>query len=133
MSFIIAQFAYLPLILFSLLLVRRRHLGFNDAFFFGGAASFAESLVFRPMLLLVIISPLFFLAPLVLGYYVLIYGIFLSFPLLIIDERDLWSKTAPKPLSIWKTVLFGLLAGFAAALIFGLGGGAFGWMLGYLG
>jgi len=82
------------------------------------------------MLLLVIISPLFFLFPFVLGYYVLIYGIILSFPLLFIDEQALWSEATPGPTSIWVLILLGILAGFAASLIFGFGGGLVGWALG---
>lgn len=130
LSFLLAQFAYLPIFWLSLGAIRCYRLGIADAFFFGGAVSFAESLVFRPMLLLVIVSPQFFLAPFVLGYYVLVYGIFVAIPLLVIDERDLWSEHVRTRPSAAKLAGLGTLAGFAAAFLFGLGGVLVEWMMG---
>jgi hypothetical protein len=130
LSFILAQLMYLPFIVIGLLLVRRHHLGFCEMFIYGGGASFGESMLFRPMLLMVLLSPFFFFAPFVLGYYVLVYGLFTAFPLLFIDERTLWSATAAVPLPLWKLIVWGVVAGFISSLVFGIGGSAILWFIG---
>lgn len=125
-SFIWAQGYYIPFAVGGWWLVRRYGYGLGAAFLTGALASLYEvatvgvpGLVAAPWLL-----PL---APLMLGYYLLVYAVFLTMPLLFIDPRGLWAAE-PRRLSLWgvawRGVVFGALCwvaytGWAWAVVSG--------------
>ena len=96
-SFILAQGDYIPLAIVSYFVVRYGRLSFREMFFVAGGKSLTEGLIFTGVLTTVVLSPQFFLAPIVLGYYTLAYSSFIALPLLFIDEELLWQKAKPAP------------------------------------
>jgi hypothetical protein len=113
-SFLLAQGYYLPFAILGLFLIRRYRYTFQELFLAAGAASVYEAMQIGVPGFLA--SPLFFLLPLVIGYYVLVYGMFLAWPLIVIDERTLWS---PKGREI----------GFGRKVLLGIGLGGVCWLL----
>jgi len=118
-SFTMAQGFYVPFAVFSLLLIRRYRLSMRDIYVVGGAASLYEAV--PNGLSWTVFSPQAVLLPFVLGYYVLVYGLFLALPLAVIDERLLWAEAAAPSGSrwrVWKSGLAGLAIGAVSWLIF---------------
>ncbi len=112
-SFILAQGDYLPIAVVSYLVIRYFRLSFREMFFIAGGKSLTEGLIFTGVLTSVIVSPLFFFAPLVLGYYTLAYSSFIALPLLFINEELLWKNTEPVRR---HSVVFFWILGFGLAL-----------------
>ena len=111
-SFILAQGDYILIAVVSYLVIRRTHAGFRDTFFFAGGMSLTEGLIFTGVLSSLIVSPLFWLAPLGLAYYTLAYASFVALPLLFIDGELLWKNSLqPKK----RTILFYWALGFGLA------------------
>ena len=118
-SFILAQGFYIPFAVLSYFLIRKFHFNFRDVFFVAGLVSLYEALQFGvPGTLF---SPLFFLTPLVLAYYVVVYAQMLTWPLLVVDETLLWHGDKPR-LPWWRKLLYGFLLGFSCWVTFGLWG-----------
>lgn len=113
-SFLLAQGFYLPFAMLGLFLIRSYRYTFRELFLAAGAASVYEAMLIGVPGFLA--SPLFFLLPLAAGYYVLVYGMFLAWPLLVIDEGMLWS---PKGREI----------GFRRKVLLGIGLGGVCWLL----
>jgi len=112
-SFVLAQGDYLLIAIFSFWIIRKLHLSFREAFFLAGGKSLTEGLVFTGVLLKTIISPSFFLSPLVLSYYTLVYASFIALPLLYVDEELLWKNAKPKPK---RSIILMWIIGFVVAL-----------------
>jgi len=91
-SFILAQGDYIPIAVISYLVIRRTQASFREVFFFAGGKSLTEGLIFTGALTSVLISPLFYLSPIMLAYYTLAYSSFIALPLLFIDEELLWKE-----------------------------------------
>ncbi len=116
-SFILAQGFYIPFVLLSYFLIRKYHFSFRDVFLIAGLVSLYEALQFGvPGTLF---SPLFFLSPLVLAYYVVVYAQFLTLPLLVVDETLLWQGDKPR-LPWWRKVFYGFALGITCWFIAGL-------------
>lgn len=116
-SFILAQGFYIPFALLSYFLIRKFHFSFRDVFLMAGLVSLYEALQYGvPGTLF---SPLFFLTPLVLAYYVVVYAQFLTLPLLVVDETLLWHGDKPR-LPWWRKLLYGLVLGITCWLTLGL-------------
>ena len=112
-SFILAQGDYIPLAIISYLVIRKYHLSFREVFFLAGGKSLTEGLIFTGVLTAVILSPQFFLAPIVLAYYTLAYSSFIALPLLLVDEELLWQDAPPKRS---HSIAYFWLLGFVLAL-----------------
>jgi len=95
-SFILAQGDYIAIALISFLVIRKTQASFREMFFFAGGKSLTEGLIFTGALTSVLLSPLFFLSPIVLAYYTLAYSSFVALPLLLIDEELLWKEACPR-------------------------------------
>jgi hypothetical protein len=118
-SFVLAQGFYLPYAVLSYFLIRKFHLSFRDVFLVGGIVCLYEALQYGvPGTLF---SPLFFLTPLVLAYYVVVYALMLTWPLLVVDETLLWHGNKPT-LPWWRKVFYSLILGITCWLIAGLWG-----------
>lgn len=115
-SFIIAQGGYAVMIISALVIFTRWRYTFVDAFYFALGVGLTEALIFKPILLDTILSPLFLLAPFVLGYYTLAYSAILAFPHLVAGGKSLDNRQNRG----WLVVLAGVLVGIAANLFFGL-------------
>jgi len=112
-SFILAQGDYIPIAIVSCLVIRNARISFREVFFFAGGKSLTEALIFTGALTAVIASPLFFLAPIVLAYYTLVYSSFIALPLLFINEEMLWKNPQPKK---ERSTIFYWILGFLLAL-----------------
>jgi hypothetical protein len=118
-SFILAQGFYIPYAVLSCFFIRKFHLNFRDVFFVGGIVCLYEALQFGvPGTLF---SPLFFLTPLVLAYYVVVYAMMLTWPLLIVDVRLLWHRNKSR-LPRWRKVFYSLILGITCWFIAGVWG-----------
>jgi hypothetical protein len=84
-SFIIAQGDYITIAVVSYILIRWMRLSFREMFFVAGGKSLTEGLIFTGVLTALIAPPMFFLSPILLGYYTLAYSSFIALPLLFID------------------------------------------------
>lgn len=82
---------YTPFAVLSAWAIHKYRLTFHDAYFVGGVASILEASFFGASALL---SPFFFIIPLVIVNYFLVYGMYVVFPLLFIDEKLLWGESA---------------------------------------
>lgn len=120
-SFILAQGDYIAFALISFVIIRYLKLSFWSAFFLAGGKSLTEGLIFTGLLTQTIVSPFFFLSPLILAYYTFVYASFIALPLLYLNEQLLWSDSSPsrrRPvLLIW---LIGFLFAFGVRLFWGL-------------
>ena len=112
-SFILAQGDYITIAIVSYILIRMLRLSFREMFFVAGGKSLTEGLIFTGVLTSLIISPMFFLSPILLGYYTLAYSSFIALPLLFIDEELLWKKGEPGKQH--STIIFWIL-GFVLAM-----------------
>lgn len=112
-SFIIAQGDYITIAVVSYILIRWMRLSFREMFFVAGGKSLTEGLIFTGVLTALIVSPMFFLSPILLGYYTLAYSSFIALPLLFIDEELLWKKGEPGKQH--STIIFWIL-GFVLAM-----------------
>lgn len=113
-SFVLAQGDYLPIALVSYAVIRQTRATFQELFFFAGGKSLTEGLIFTGVLTAVLLSPLFWLSPLVLAYYTLAYSSFIALPLLFIDETLLWR---PGERVNKRTIPFYWALGFGLALL----------------
>lgn len=112
-SFILAQGDYILIALISYLVIRKTQASFREIFFFAGGKSLTEGLIFTGVLTSVILSPMFWLSPLVIAYYTMAYSSFIALPLLFIDEEKLWKD----PIQTRRySILFYWLAGFVLAM-----------------
>jgi hypothetical protein len=90
-SFALAQGYYLPLAVGGWWLIRRYRYDLNWAFWTGALAALYELITVGGAVIAGGgVSPL--LVPVLLGYYLATYGLFLGMPLLLIDERGLWAS-----------------------------------------
>lgn len=113
-SFIIAQGFYLPLMVLGLWLVSKYHVTFRDLFFVAGMTSIYEAVtVGLPSM----ISPPFFLSPVIIAYYFVVYSRFLSMGLLVVDERLLWSSRG-YAISFPKKLMLGSALGIVCWICF---------------
>lgn len=112
-SFILAQGDYIPIALTSYFIIRKTRASFQDMFFFAGGKSLTEGLIFTGVLTSVLISPMFWLSPLVIAYYTMAYSSFIALPLLLIDEQLLWKDSN----QTWRRpILFYWVIGFVFAM-----------------
>jgi hypothetical protein len=118
-SLILAQGFYIPFAVLSYFLIRKFHLSFRDMFLVGGIVCLYEALQYGVPG--TFFSPLFFMTPLVLAYYVVVYAQMLTLPLLVVDETLLWRGNKPK-LPLWRKVFYSLILGLTCWLITGLWG-----------
>jgi hypothetical protein len=118
-SFILAQGFYIPFAVLSYFLIRKFHYRFRDVFLSAGLVSLYEALQYGVPG--TFFSPLFFLTPLVLAYYVVVYAQMLTLPLIVVDETLLWHGDKPR-LPWWRKVLYGLVLGLTCWLIAGVWG-----------
>ncbi len=116
MSFLLAQGFYVPFAAGGWWLARRFGYGLEDVFWTGALSSLYEMLTLGatalggdPALL-----PL---APLLIGYYLMVYGLILAMPLLFIDERRLW-RESPRPISWRGKLLWGVGLGMLCWVCF---------------
>jgi hypothetical protein len=113
-SFILAQGDYILIALISYLIIRKTQASFQDMFFFAGGKSLTEGLVFTGQLTSVVVSPMFWLSPLVIAYFTMAYSSFIALPLLLIDEEQLWKE----PIKTRRhSIAFYWLIGFVLALV----------------
>jgi hypothetical protein len=122
-SFSLAQGWYPTFALLGLFLLRRYRYTFSELFFAAGAASIFEVV----MIALPAIVAVPFMAPLTLAYFVTVYGLFLTWPLLFINERRLWSEPG-HAISFMRKILYGVAAGWISWLTFGLLSMLLGWI-----
>ncbi len=110
-SFLLAQGYYVPYAVGGWWLARRYGYTLPQLFLTGALAALYEMAVAGAPRMLAA-PDLWLLTPLVIGYYLTVYGLILTMPLLFIDPRDLWAAT-PRPLTTWgvawRAVAFGLL------------------------
>lgn len=115
-SFIIIFGIYLALSLFNLFLISRYHYTFRELYFSAGAASLTEGIVFNGVLIAVLLSPTFFLAPLTFAYYMLVYGVIFCMPFVFIREELLWRHTGIT-ISFWRKMLYAFISTFLAYVV----------------
>jgi hypothetical protein len=123
LSFLLAQGHYIPFAVGGWWLARRYGYSLTDVFWTGALASLYE-LVTAGGPAMAAAGGLWPLTPLLAGYYLYVYALILTMPLLFLDERSLW-RDDPRPITAWgkawRAALFGLLywvifVGWAAAL-----------------
>lgn len=108
-SFLLAQGFYVPLAIGGWWLARRYAYSFQDVFWTGALTSLYEMITVGGAAMNA--SPeLWLVAPLLAGYYLTVYGVFLAMPLLFIDERTLW-RDWPRLIPAWRKVIWGVLLG----------------------
>ncbi len=106
-SFTMAQGFYIPFALCVLWVIRRRWLSLPAVFWLGASASWYELMTVG--LPGIFATPgNFILAPLVLGYYLAIYGMFAALPLVFVDVEALWGDT-DRPYTLGTLVGHGIL------------------------
>lgn len=88
-----------------------------DLYYGGIAASLTESVLFGGTLTATVMSPHFVLSPLLLGYFGLVYGTFISIGLVFVDERSLWNNH-PKHIGLLRKMIYCFLAAFVSYLAF---------------
>lgn len=117
-SFVMAQGFYIPFALGTLWVIRRRWLALPAVFWLGATVSWYE--VMTTGIPGIFARPEnFVLAPLVIGYYLGIYGILAALPLVFMDVEALWGES-DRPYG-WGTLIgHGFLLGLIAWAIFAL-------------
>ena len=115
-SFLLAQGYYVPFAVGGWWLAHRYGYSFAGVFWTGALSCLYEAITAggvavagQPSLLL--------LAPLMAGYYLTVYGYILALPLLVLDERRLWSA-APRQLSPWRKAAYGVALGLVCWAVF---------------
>lgn len=117
-SFTLAQGFYIPFALCMLWLIRRRWLSMPAVFWLGASASWYELMTVG--LPGIFATPgNFVLAPLVLGYYLAVYGMFAALPLVFMDVEALWGDT-DRPYTLGTLVGHGFLVAIISWGIFAL-------------
>ena len=110
-SFLLAQGYYFPYALGGWWLARRYGYALPQLFLTGALAALYEMAVSGAPKMLAA-PDLWLLTPLVIGYFLAVYGLILTMPLLFIDPRAVWAATS-RPISTWgvawRAVGFGLL------------------------
>ena len=119
-SFVLAQGIYIPLALITVAVVWRWQMGFRDLFFFAFGFSLNEALIFRPVLLMVLMSPAMPLAPVYAGYYAMVYACFIALPFLIVAPASIHGAKLRPPPGAFRLILLGAVLGFAANVFWGL-------------
>ncbi|KKT94787.1 MAG: hypothetical protein UW97_C0033G0011 [Parcubacteria group bacterium GW2011_GWA2_45_15] len=99
----------------SMVYERRYHYTFKELYFSAGAASLTEGIVFNGVLIAVLLSPTFFLAPLTFAYYMLVYGVIFCMPFVFMREELLWSSVGTT-ISFRQKMLYAFIATFFAYL-----------------
>lgn len=115
-SFTLALGYYIPLAIAGWRLLRRFHYDFNWVFWTGALAALYEMATIGISYLTSGATPAA-LVPFLLGYYLTVYAMFLALPLLIIDERALWSL-AGGPISPVRRVVVGVAVGLLLWLVY---------------
>jgi len=110
-SFLLAQGHYVPYVVGGWWLARRYGYDLPQVFLTGALAALYE-ITFSGAPRMLAAPNLWLLTPLVIGYYLTVYGLILAVPLLFIDPRDLWAATS-RPITTWgvawRAVGFGVL------------------------
>lgn len=110
-SFLLAQGHYLPFAIGGWWLARRYGYDAAGVFWTGALAALYE-LITVGLPAIVGAPQTWFVAPLLVGYYLYSYALIQAMPLVFMDERGLWAA-APRPLGawgmVWRGVAFGLL------------------------
>lgn len=120
-SFILAQGDYVPIALVSYLVIRQTNASFREVFFLAGGKSLTEGLIFTGALTTVVLSPLFFLSPIIVGYYTLAYSSFIALPLLFIEPKMLWRDPCRgQPHSTPFFLILGFILALAIRVFWGL-------------
>lgn len=120
-SFILAQGDYIPIAIVAYFVIRRTHASFRDVFFFAGGKSLTEGIIFTGVLVSQIASPFFFLSPLTLAYYTLVYASFIAAPLVLVDAELLWDTSLqPKRRSVLFFWALGFVLAIATRIFWGL-------------
>jgi len=120
-SFILAQGDYIPIALTSYLVIRETRASFREVFFFAGGKSLTEGLIFTGALTSTLLSPTFWLSPIVLAYYTLAYSSFIALPMLFIDEERLWKESqGVRRRSVPFFWLLGFILALGIRLVWGL-------------
>lgn len=119
-SFLLAQGDYIPIALTSLAMIHFGRLSFHQVWFFAVGIALTEGLIFMGVLLQTILSPMFFLAPLVLSYYAFVYASFIAMPLLYLDEQPLWRAGPKHDWGSVPLVVLGFVLGIVIRLFWGL-------------
>ncbi len=116
-SFLIAQGFYVPLVIGGWWLVRRYHLTWHELFFVAGMTGCYEVTMFG----IPFILSAFYLAPIIIAYYFVVYSRFLSTSLLLVDERLIWDHSQRKVSLVFKLVC-GIVLCLVSWLLFALWG-----------
>lgn len=116
-SFILAQGFYWPFAIFSFFLIKRYNFKFSDLYFAALGASLTEGIVFNQVLPTMLLSPMFYLIPVIVAYYAAAYGVILGLPFVFIDEKLLWSKDV-RQISMIRKFIYGFIMAFIAYAIF---------------
>jgi len=116
-SFILAQGFYWFFAIFGLFLIRRFHYSLNDLYLASIAAAMTEGIVFNQVILSLIPSPMVVIAPFIIGYYGLVYGIILCLPFLIINPQSLWNNKEANA-GLFRKIVYGFFMAFVAYLLF---------------
>jgi hypothetical protein len=119
-SFLLAQGDYLLIAITSLAAVYWCRLSFQQMWFLAMGIALTEGLIFMGILWAVILSPLFFLSPLVLVYYSFVYASFSALPLLFLDEQVLWRAGPRRNWGFLPLVGLGFAMGFVIRVVWGL-------------
>ena len=119
-SFVLAQGFYVPFAVFGYLLVRRTDVSFRALFFASGAVSVFE-MIMTGSVVSGLASPLFFLVPLLVAYYVSVYAMFVCWPVAVFGV-DRFRGHAPRHVSVPRAIAWMLAAGAVSWLIFGAWG-----------
>lgn len=117
-SFTLAQGFYIPFALCMLWVIRRRWLSLPAVFWLGATVSWYELMTVG--LPGIFATPgNFVLGPLVLGYYLAVYGMFAALPLIFLDVETLWGET-DRPYTLGTLVGHGFLIAILCWGIFAL-------------
>lgn len=116
-SFLAAQGYYWTYPLLALLLIRRFHFTYWEIFFAAGLVSIIETFILG--VISALLSPLVVLAPFIFAFYVTLYGVLISIPLLFVDEKIFWDSKFTPISRIKAFIITFLILGAGNWLIFG--------------
>ncbi len=118
-SFLVAQGFYIPFAILGLYLIRKYHYTFKELYFASIAAAMAEGIVFNHVIPALLFTPLFFLIPIVIAYYGLVYSLFLCLPLIFINPQSLYSENF-KEISLKRKIIYGFAIAVISLLIYAI-------------
>jgi hypothetical protein len=118
-SFLVAQGFYIPFAILGLHLIRKYHFTFKELYLASIAAAMAEGIVFNHIIPMVLFSPLFFLIPLVVAYYGLVYALFLCMPLIFINPQSLYSENF-KEITLKRKIIYGFVISILSFIIYAI-------------